>query len=308
MSEMRKIDYHIVEAFTNRPFTGNPAGIITDVKDLSDFEMQQITREFCTEFGFFQPGTADQSDFCVRFFTSHCEAHISGHVAIAGCYTLFQKGLVPFPDTISQSSISIDTKAGKRYLELYRNESGDISISFNLDKPRFGKIYDPKLIEANLELPLKSVLATRLWPEVVSTGIRVLVIPLRNREILLHYKPNFQKIAEFSKILNIGGPVFCTMETLDSQADIYCRYFFPQYGTNEDISSGVAMGAVSCYLVRQGILSAENAVQITSEQGHTLNRPNKITAKIELDHGKHIVSVHIIGQATMVASGTLILP
>lgn len=66
---MRKINYLITEAFADKPFCGNPAGIIPDASQLTEQEMQQIAQEFSTEFGFFTPATSSRGDFRARFFT-----------------------------------------------------------------------------------------------------------------------------------------------------------------------------------------------------------------------------------------------
>jgi len=305
---MRKIDYTITEAFTTQPFSGNPAGIVTDALQLNDEEMQKIAREFNTEFGFFTPKASDQANFRARFFTPLCEARISGHVAVAGCHALVSEGLVDFPSTETTKKIALETNAGIRTLTINRTGAGSVSVAFDLARPRYGRIYDPHGVEMTLGLPAKSVLATRLWPQVISTGIRVLVVPVRNREILYNYKPDFRKVAEYSRALSIGGPVFCTMQTVDPEADIYSRFFFPGYGTDEDICSGVALGPICCYLIRHGILPIHRKLTVVSEQGHTLQRPNKMKAEIVADELGNILSIHIIGQAVTVSRGTFFLP
>jgi trans-2,3-dihydro-3-hydroxyanthranilate isomerase len=305
---MRKINYIITEAFADRPFSGNPAGIVPDASQLTDEEMQKIAFEFNMEFGFFTPPISSQADFRARFFTSICEARISGHVAVAACHALFSEGLVDFSTTETSKTIILETNAGLRTLTLRRSPTGEVTAAFDLARPRFGRIYDPHGVEMTLELPAKSVLATRLWPQVISTGVRVLVVPMRNREILYTYKPDMKKVARYSRALKIGGPVFCTMETLDSEADIYCRYFFPNYGTDEDISSGVALGAVCCYLIRHEILSVQDTTSVVSEQGHTLQRPNKMSAEIKVDSQGDVLSIKIVGQALVVSHGTFYLP
>ena len=218
------------------------------------------------------------------------------------------EGFIDFPSNETTKTITIETNAGYRSLTLNRLKPDDISVAFELATPRFGRIYDPKSVEIALGLPAKSILATRLWPQVVSTGIRVLVVPIRNREILYGYKPDFQKVAQYSQALNIGGPVFCSMQTLDPGANIYSRYFFPEYGTDEDIASGVAFGAICCYLIRHVFQGVGSEVTIISEQGHTLQRPNKMTAEINVDDEGKVISIKVLGKGLIVSRGTLFLP
>ena len=58
---MAIIPFHIVDAFADRPFTGNPAAVIPNAASLTEAEMLQITDELSMEAGFVLPPTTKMS-------------------------------------------------------------------------------------------------------------------------------------------------------------------------------------------------------------------------------------------------------
>ncbi len=89
---MAIIPFHIVDAFADHPFTGNPAAIIPNAASLSDAEMLQITDELSMEAGFVLPPERSDADVRLRFFTSRREAPLSGHVVIAAFASMADRG------------------------------------------------------------------------------------------------------------------------------------------------------------------------------------------------------------------------
>ena len=64
---MAIIPFHIVDAFADRPFTGNPAAIIPNAASLTETEMLQITDELSMEAGFVLPPEVSGADVRLRF-------------------------------------------------------------------------------------------------------------------------------------------------------------------------------------------------------------------------------------------------
>ena len=75
---MRRYRIKQVDAFTDRPFGGNPAGVVIDAEDLTDSEMLSIANEMnLSETAFVLP--SDKADFRIRWFTPKKEALFCGH-------------------------------------------------------------------------------------------------------------------------------------------------------------------------------------------------------------------------------------
>ncbi len=80
----RSVEVFQVDAFTSRPFTGNPAGVVLGADVLDSDEMQAIARELNNGDTTFvcRPQSADH-DIAVRFFTPGKEAAFVGHATLA---------------------------------------------------------------------------------------------------------------------------------------------------------------------------------------------------------------------------------
>jgi hypothetical protein len=87
---MRKISVYQIDAFTGKPFSGNPAAVIkTDI--LSDKEMQLIASEMnLSETAFL--GNSDKADYKLRWFTPALEVDLCGHATIASLHYLRETG------------------------------------------------------------------------------------------------------------------------------------------------------------------------------------------------------------------------
>ena len=79
---MPNCTFHIVDAFTVEPFTGNPCAVVTDADGIDPADMLRIARETNA------PETAfvlasDKADVRVRYFMPRGESPFAGHPTIA---------------------------------------------------------------------------------------------------------------------------------------------------------------------------------------------------------------------------------
>ena len=77
------MQYYIVDAFTEKLFGGNPAGVVLLDNDFPpDRLMQQVAAELrYSETAFVRQDGADE--FTVRYFTPRSEVDLCGHATIA---------------------------------------------------------------------------------------------------------------------------------------------------------------------------------------------------------------------------------
>jgi PhzF family phenazine biosynthesis protein len=84
-----KIPYFAVDAFANKPFHGNPAGVCPLEKWPSDDAMQKIAAENnLPETAFFVPRG---NDFDLRWFSPTTEIDLCGHATLASAFVLFSE-------------------------------------------------------------------------------------------------------------------------------------------------------------------------------------------------------------------------
>jgi PhzF family phenazine biosynthesis protein len=85
-----KIPYFVVDAFTDNPFGGNPAGVCLLEQWLPEAMMQNIAAENnLSETAFIVPRGPD---FELRWFTPAIEIDLAGHPTLASAFVLFTEG------------------------------------------------------------------------------------------------------------------------------------------------------------------------------------------------------------------------
>lgn len=92
---MKIIDLHQVDAFTDKLFGGNPAGVVTNADGLTEEEMQKIAREMnLSETAFVLKPTQDGADVRLCFYTPPGDRiKFCGHATIGTLFQLAQLNL-----------------------------------------------------------------------------------------------------------------------------------------------------------------------------------------------------------------------
>src|SRR5678816_2297932 len=84
-----RIRTFIVDAFTDTPFKGNPAGVCLVDSPLSDQRMLQIAQELnLSETAFLSPVESGGS-FAIRYFSPKMEIPLCGHATLASAKVVF---------------------------------------------------------------------------------------------------------------------------------------------------------------------------------------------------------------------------
>ena len=89
------IPYALVDAFTERPFAGNAAGVVSAADGLRGEQMQGIARELRqTETCFVSAGDEPGTELRLRWFTPTVEVDLCGHATVAAFVCLAGEGRV----------------------------------------------------------------------------------------------------------------------------------------------------------------------------------------------------------------------
>ena len=122
----------------------------------------------------------------------------------------------------------------------------------------------------------KSIIVDGLTPQIVSTGLRDIMLPVQTREQLFSFKPDFGKMADMNKKTNSIGVHAFTLDTIDPKSIAHCRNFAPLYGITEESATGSSNGALACYLYHHGKLNDRSLHDMKFEQGYSMNKPSEI--------------------------------
>jgi trans-2,3-dihydro-3-hydroxyanthranilate isomerase len=299
---MNRIPIDIVDAFADRPFTGNPAAIIPDASALTEAVMAQVAEELGMEAGFVLPPTDADADVRLRFFTPNREAMLSGHVIAAAFVALADRG--QFRPTREGLELRQETGSGIWPVILTADKDGSTRVTFDLPPPRFGEPVPANEVAAALGLPPAILRFEEHRPQRVSCGFDSLVVPITDRTAIRGAFTDMAAIRQLADRLGVGGVAcFCT-ETSSPQVDLFCRFFYPSVGKDEDVVSGTALGAIAAFCLDKGVLVRKPRVQIVSEQGHALGRPNRAVMDVHLD-GPCVTRLQLTAKGALVLRGEL---
>ena len=207
------MEIDIVDAFTDRPFAGNPAAVCILAQPADPAWMQSLAAEMnLSETAFLVP-TGDA--FGLRWFTPAKEVKLCGHATLAIAHTLWERGVLK-----SGQPALFDTLSGR----LTARRDGEAIV---LDFPSlpFTPCDPPRGLTEALGCPVESVHSNPL-DVLVCTSSAQSVRTLR---------PDLQVI----KAMSMRG-VIVTARSDDDRFDFISRYFAPAYGVDEDPVTGSA--------------------------------------------------------------------
>lgn len=200
-----------VNAFSQRPFGGNPAVVVLG-PERSDAELQAMAAEFnLSETAFLTP--IGDAHYRLRWFTPAVEVDLCGHGTLAAAHVLWQTGEVAGAQTLR-----FETRSG----ELLARCDGEW---IQLDFPRIPLsplILDPAYAEALGCKPLQTLAA----------GAKFLLELAREEEIE-ELAPDFNALRALP-----GRGLMVTAPSSSSGDDFVSRYFAPWVGVEEDPVTG----------------------------------------------------------------------
>lgn len=301
---MRTLRFYQIDVFCNRPLAGNPLALFPDGDDLDPSEMQALAREMgLSETTFVFP--SDVATRRVRFFTPAAEVPLAGHPTIGTWWALAELGRLQLPHD-GGAQVTQETGAGVLPVEIGMAGGTPTAVIMTQARPEFGaQVTDVALLAAALGGD-STLIPSDLAPQVVSTGLPQMMIPVRSLDALSQL-PIGGKGGELAMLLRRFGTdcAMCyTLETESSDATVHCRMFAPGLGVPEDPATGSAAGALGCYLIQHGVIQPEGATAtMIVEQGIEIGRPSRIEVKIALGPDRAIAKVRVGGRAVTVIEG-----
>ena len=295
-----EVNIYQVDAFTNKSFGGNPAGVVPDARGLSDIDMQNIAREMnLSETVFIIP--IDESNYEVRFFTPVSEVDLCGHGTIGAFYALAYMGYIPSIYN-GVKKVYQNTKAGKLAVEIFFKNCNVEKVLMEQARPKEIKEIknlQPLLEAFNIEEKHIGIGDRFISPRIISTGLPDIILPLKEKSILDNLNIDLEKLSILSKELDvIGVHAFYLPE--ENSNKVYTRNFAPLVGINEEAATGTSNGSLIYFLKKEGYISNS---ELMSLQGENLNRTSNIYCKIEKSEDDYIVKVG--GQAKIVLEGIM---
>ncbi|MGW3321591.1 PhzF family phenazine biosynthesis protein [Streptomyces virginiae] len=256
---MRRI--RIVDAFTSRPFTGNPAGVclLPAGPWPDDVWLGQLAAELNhpeTAFALPLPAGAE-ADWEIRWFTPLVEANLCGHATLATVHTLRREGLLTGgPVRFLSRSAGLLTA----WAEGGAGEDGEITLDF------------PAAPTTEVPIPAGLADALGVRPEATfRTGaLGDLLAVLPDEATVRALRPDLAAIAALSLREEWRGVIVTAAAATGVQCgyDFVSRFFAPARGIPEDPVTGSAHTALAPYwAARLGRLDALTGLQASGRPG-----------------------------------------
>ncbi len=261
------IPLYQVDAFTDRPFAGNPAAVCLYESWLPEDLMQRIAAENnLSETAFLVP---EGEDWGLRWFTPATEVELCGHATLASAAVLFEE---VDPEA---TGFTFHTKSGA--LGVTRDEAGRIELDFPAAPP----------LPLDGEPPAALAEALGAAPEaVLDAGYNFLAVFPAEADVAA-LEPDFVRLLEAD-----GRSVIATAPGTD--VDFVSRYFAPAVGVNEDPVTGAAHCTLAPYWADRLGRKTLQARQISARGGEL---------EVEDRGGR----VRLAGHAVLVIRGEMVL-
>ena len=277
------MEYYIVDAFSDKPFGGNPAGVV--LLGNNDFPneglMLQVAAELrYSETAFVQRHSA--SEYTLRYFTPKHEVELCGHATVATFSLLHRKGL-------AAGQCLCHTKAGDLSIE------ADTRVMMQMAVPRIvDTVRHPAEIYKAVGLPSYE---PSLPVQIAYSGLADIMLPLPDVASLQALRPDMEAITALTRQLNA-----VSIHPFAFGQDGYTahvRDFAPLYGVPEESATGTANAALTYYLLQNNLISPTG--EYTFLQGEAMGRPSVVATRITSDG-----TLYVGGTAAIVAQGELL--
>jgi PhzF family phenazine biosynthesis protein len=235
-----RLPFAQIDAFADRPFTGNPAAVLPLEQWLEDAVLQRIAAENnLSETAFLLPDASGAADFELRWFTPAVEVALCGHATLASGH--FVLSADPARDRVTFRT----RRAGT--LEVRRDGTG-----YAMALPA----YPPEPAQVSGLLAALGVSGETLRHP---NGYDLTV--LDSAEAVRACTPDFKALAAIGDTLNI-------VTAAGTDTDVISRVFAPAAGIDEDPVTGSAHSVLVPYWTRRLGRDTFSAFQASARGGH----------------------------------------
>ncbi|WP_159772439.1 PhzF family phenazine biosynthesis protein [Streptomyces sp. HM190] len=273
------MDIFIVDAFTDRAFSGNPAGVVLLKSGFPGDEwLRDVAAEVnLSETAFLHPlppaesGDRPTADWALRWFTPVAEVSLCGHATLAAAHVLARTGR-------DADTVRFASRSG--VLTARTGSDGSVTLDFPASLAVQAAV--PDGLAGVLGAPPVSV-----W----DTGeLGDLLVELSDERTVRELAPDQAGLARLG-----GRGVIVTAEadeTASGRYDFVSRYFAPAYGVPEDPVTGSAHTALAPWWAQRLGRGELTGLQLSARRGTVATRMS----------GDRVL---LTGWATIVVSGKL---
>ena len=280
-----------VDVFAAAPYSGNSLAVFPDARGLDADQMLRITQELRHFEAIFLEPTPKEDVYRARVFDLLQELPFAGHPLIGAAAVLHRRTGVEavrhWRIELPAKTVAVSTeRAGTQILGGLAQGSAEF----------LGVVEDRKPIAEALNLTPTDLIAD-LPLEVVSTGLRYLVVP-----VVAGVLERARIVSDLTRTLQMHGAQFAVL--LDEAARE--QRHWNNDGVMEDVATGSAAGVIGAYRLRHGLTPSGQRFDL--HQGRFTGRPSVLQVtptRTELGG----IEVQVSGRVSFVGQGELeVLP
>lgn len=293
----RAIRFHHVDVFSAVGYAGNSLAVFVDPPPLAAGQMARITREIRHFESIFVTTSPDAEVVHARVFDLSAELDFAGH-PVLGAAAVLHGSAAGVDEPRQWTFVLRGRTVGVRTV---RRLDRHVTALLDQGRPEVVRTLpdsDGPAVAAAVGLD-PSDLDDRLPLEVLSTGLRYLIVPVRGGDALARAGIRHRA---FDRFLAERGAQFAYL--LDAEG-MEGRHWNND-GVVEDVATGSAAGCVAAYLLRHGRIRSGSECLLA--QGRFAGRPSRI-AITGYGTSDAVERVTVGGDVVMIGSGRLdVLP
>ena len=299
---MKTCSLVLYDAFSEVPFGGSQAAIITDAGSIEPAQRQRIAREIG------MPATAFVDAYGadwikLQFMSTVMELPMCGHGTVCLLTHMLESGLIT-----ADRDVELRLPRSTAHVSLSKTANGRFLVMLDITPPRF-EAAPPHSGELLGLLGLGAdALSAELPLETARGDFIHLVVPLVGLSQMRAIRPDFSGMVQFCHAHGLETiAVFC-LDTEDPARQLHVRDFCPAVGVSESAAAGTTNAALTSYLVRHSRITIDGTgFTVEAEQGIELGRPSSIKSRGTLDNLGAIARLQVGGIATRVFAGQIFL-
>jgi trans-2,3-dihydro-3-hydroxyanthranilate isomerase len=299
------LEFDIVDVFTDRPYAGNPLGVVHGADELSTEQCQQIAQELGFSETTFPASVVQQgAEYSTRIFTPEREIPFAGHPTLGTAWVLRSRGLLTENECVQVCGAG---RIDVRFEDSARDRIELAAEPRDLVGPLPQDLVRDLLRLVGLRL---SDVSGEAW--IAGCGLPFVHVPV-TEEAVVRARPS----GSMSVPLEARLAAFASVEDLIDAVNVYAvagdaprlavhaRVFVPGAGVPEDPATGSAAAGLGMVLAASGLLPEGGRYDIV--QGVEMGRPSSLAGRVEASGGRP-QRCFVAGGVRPVATGTIAIP